>query len=522
MNRVFGILLVGWVLAVGSASSPSIAGNWNQTDEVTIYGGKGITNEGWAIPFKAKPNYATAKFYLLRYLNDYKGFDRAIFNPSKKPKKLAIQPSSSKIISTEMNKSSLLSYLLYDKDKIVVDEITPRFDGLIRNDTQLYSMSIGKSLTSYLLGHAICEGYITGLDQMLNDWDVVQDTLYQNQKLIDLLNMSAGDQDHVTEKDGFLKSGRWFNSHALKEFTQNELKGTRSSFKKYNYNGLPPNIVFEYVIHKTGDEFTSFSNSVFQDHIGIQHKLIQMKTKRLLDGVPGRGGSIRATFFATRYDYLRLAIAMLDDWKRDGCMGKYLKEIHERRISKNASMPSGRKWQAKYWRGYGGFFHTDLLKMSDRHIMGMNGLGGQLLWIDFDNSRILALHTVHGDYDHNKIALRVIKGEEDLTSLLGLTKGKTQKTSIRTTKYDRTKAGMEMRFKCLTDFATANDINDLPKNQEIESLSANLEGNDYYRSKRQIVKAGISKEAMDANKAALVRLVNFEGTNEEYCAKPVL
>ena len=53
-------------------------------------------------------------------------------------------------------------------------------------------------------------------------------------------------------------------------------------------------------------------------------------------------------------------------------------------------------------------------------------------------------------------------------------------------------------------------------------LLANLEDNEYYRSHRQIVKAGISKEAMNANKQALVRLVNFEGTNEEYCAKPVL
>ena len=81
---------------------------------------------------------------------------------------------------------------------------------------------------------------------------------------------------------------------------------------------------------------------------------------------------------------------------------------------------------------------------------------------------------------------------------------------------------MKVRFKCLADYAAANDITDLPANQEIESLTANLEGNDYYRSHRQIVKAGISKEAMDTNKKALVRLVNFEGTNEEYCAKPVL
>ena len=81
---------------------------------------------------------------------------------------------------------------------------------------------------------------------------------------------------------------------------------------------------------------------------------------------------------------------------------------------------------------------------------------------------------------------------------------------------------MKVRFKCLADYAAANDISGLPTEQEIETLTTNLEGNDYYRSKRQIVKAGISKEAMDTNKAALLRLVNFEGTNDEYCAKPLL
>jgi len=114
------------------------------------------------------------------------------------------------------------------------------------------------------------------------------------------------------------------------------------------------------------------------------------------------------------------------------------------------------------------------------------------------------------DFDY----ININKSDEDWNAVF--------ERKVKTTKYDRTKAGMDMRFKCLADFASANDITDLPANQEIESLIANLEGNDYYRSQRQIVKAGISKEAMDANKEALVRLVNYEGTNEEYCAKPVI
>jgi CubicO group peptidase (beta-lactamase class C family) len=514
MNKVFGILLVGLVLVTSSASSPSIAGNWNQTDEVTDYG-------SWGIPYNAQPNYATLKHHLKRYLKDHRKFDRYESLASKTPTKLAIVPSTSSVIQNEMQKSSLISYLVYDKGNIVVDEITPRFDGLVRNDTILYSMSIGKSLTSYMLGHAMCEGYIENLDQTISDWPLVHNTLYQNQTLIDLLNMNAGDYNHVHDIKGLLSSGRWYNSHPLESFMKRELKGSRPSSKKYSYNGLVSNVIINYVIYKTNGNFQNLLDKVFQDHVGIQREAFFLKHFSHRES----NGPARYSFRAIRYDFLRIAVAMLHDWKTDNCVGRYLKEIYKRRIKKNVKLPNKPKWSSRNFRGYGGQFLTDLRGFSGRTIMGMDGFGGQLIWIDFDNSRIVYVHTVHGDYNWQKIAAAVIKGEEDLTNLLGLTKGKAIRTkgkTLRTTKYDRTVAGMKMRFKCLTDFAAANDITDLPENQEIESLIANIEGNDYYRSHRQIVKAGISKEAMDTNKKALVRLVNYEGTNEEYCAKPVL
>ena len=68
----------------------------------------------------------------------------------------------------------------------------------------------------------------------------------------------------------------------------------------------------------------------------------------------------------------------------------------------------------------------------------------------------------------------------------------------------------------------SHGIKGLPSQQEITALISNLENNDHYRSHRIIVKSGITQSSMDANKAALIRLVNYEGTNEEYCAKPVL
>ena len=47
-------------------------------------------------------------------------------------------------------------------------------------------------------------------------------------------------------------------------------------------------------------------------------------------------GAIRYSFVATRYDYLRIAKAMMDDWQNDTCEGKYLKDLYKNKIPKNA------------------------------------------------------------------------------------------------------------------------------------------------------------------------------------------
>ena len=52
-------------------------------------------------------------------------------------------------------------------------------------------------MVSYVVGHAICEGYIKSIDSKVNDWPLVENTLYHNQKLIDLLNFRAGVQKYA-------------------------------------------------------------------------------------------------------------------------------------------------------------------------------------------------------------------------------------------------------------------------------------------------------------------------------------
>ena len=86
----------------------------------------------------------------------------------------------------------LLSYLLYEDGEIVIYEITPkdRFGDMFRDSSKFHSQSVAKTLIGYVAGHAICKGYIHSVDSRLNDWQVLENTLYHNQKLIDILNMA--------------------------------------------------------------------------------------------------------------------------------------------------------------------------------------------------------------------------------------------------------------------------------------------------------------------------------------------
>ena len=59
-----------------------------------------------------------------------------------------------------MKTKGILSYLYYQDGEVLIDEFSPkeRLGEFLNNETKFYSMSMGKSVTSYILGHAICEG----------------------------------------------------------------------------------------------------------------------------------------------------------------------------------------------------------------------------------------------------------------------------------------------------------------------------------------------------------------------------
>ena len=367
------------------------------------------------IPEKgSKPNYETLLYYYWNYTNG-NWFNKAkysVIKASENPYEFKFDLREDKKVKKQMQKTALLSYLLFEDGKIVIDELSPKdkFGKVFTNESKYHSQSVGKSITSYVLGHAICKGYIESIDAQLNDWPILENTLYHNQKIIDIINMKAGDEKYFSPKD---KSNIFANSDSkysvtnrtIKSVMESELKNSKKSGNKWAYNNLLPNLNMNYIIVKSGEDgFVNLLEDIFTNKAKIEYdtSFVEPQTSTTEDR------AITSTLLVTRYDYLRIAKAMLDDWQNDTCEGKYLKSLYERKVKKNYEYSS--KGEAfTNTKSYGGFFHLEPSGMKKRHIFIMDGYGGQTFTIDFDKGRIVSTLAIHRDFNWMKIAHSVIK-----------------------------------------------------------------------------------------------------------------
>ena len=315
--------------------------------------------------------------------------------------------------------TGIISYLLFENNKIVIDvsDIPKKVSsGHTILDGLLPSHSMGKSLVSYVTGHAICEGYIDSVNVKLNDWPLIKDTLYEDAVLLDLLNMRGGDQKWVGERrnngasDNRIKGQKKeenVNVIGLVKVMNKYLKGTEKSKLIYNYSALTTNVIMNYVKHKAGNDWDKLLHKVFNEHVKVKNSVQFQKSRKYLkyeDFV-----SARYSFYANRYDYLRIAKTMMEDWHNDTCAGKYLKTIYENRIQK-ADNTKHATDVGLYTKSYGGQIHFDIFGIKKgRKILGLSGFAGQQILIDLDNKRIIVVSSLYRNYNWKKIVYQKIK-----------------------------------------------------------------------------------------------------------------
>jgi len=372
---------------------------------------------GWLPEETEKPNFGTLLFELYNFTySPYKDkpmVDVYEVKPSKKPYKFKSKLKEDKYIDKQLNNTALISYLRFEDNKITIDKFTPedRFGKFINQDTKLRSMSVGKTMVSYVAGHAICGGYIDSINSRLNDWPLIENTLYYDQKLFDLLNMQAGDEKYVWSSDFLLGSS--FEDGAdghTKDISQyiTYFKNSKKGKSEFNYSAFATQLILNYVLFKTGDDFEKILEKTFNEKAKIKDSVIFWKVKNSSK----ERGNANIMFYATRYDYLRIAKAMLDDWQKDTCVGKYLKTIFENRISKDndKKRQRGDRTQWNFASGYAGQFQTHYKGISKkRAVMGMHGRSGQHIVIDFERSRIVVTNALYEDFNYKKIVYDPIK-----------------------------------------------------------------------------------------------------------------
>ena len=364
---------------------------------------KGYPYNSGEIPRDADPNDKILKHYLKKYISYGKDDGSNYFKVKKdknKIKEFNFNLQKNDFVIEQLNETALLSYLMYVDGQIVIDEISPkdRFGKIFTNKTRYVSNSVGKSITSYITGHAICRGYIDGIHSTL-DWDVFNNTVYDNAKLIDVLNMSSGIQEYYVDEN-FKNSNRWPNKYSVQSIMKKELKNSVAGENKYFYANMDTNVVASYVVHKMGwKNYKKMLKEIFNDKVGIENHVVmhqQQKTKRSQH-------SLTYGMYFTRYDYMRVAVAMLNDWNNNTCEGQYLKDLYENKISKgddyNVNNSSESMSDSKY---YAGQFYVGM-NGDERPIFIMSGFGGQNINIDFENNKIISIMSIHRNFDWMKL-----------------------------------------------------------------------------------------------------------------------
>jgi CubicO group peptidase (beta-lactamase class C family) len=382
-EKMFAAFLM--IVSIFGLSTHSEAQNWN----------KKLKNEPIYYDFNSWRNYRV--------------------EPSNSPRELQKSLIPNEFAVDQIKNTGLINFMVYENGVITQDYKASEGDrnaivgpGVMSDETRLLSNSMGKSIVSFLIGHAICEGVIPNVDATISDWPLVANTVYENAKIVELLNMSTGDHNLITKhkgsNDDVVRGNR---TSRLSTITIESLMRSDwfhdtkpSTSRRYNYSNLTTRILLNYLIFKLDSDYESFLSRIFQENVGNEHAVYMLKTYAL-----PKEGAGRYTTYMTRYDYLRFALNLMETWDKDTCMGRYLTEIYQRRVDKNQtpSRHRGRSTQA-----YGGQFHFDYVGYSGQRIVGLDGYGGQSILIDLDRKKIVIAHAMQADYDWHKLVLREI------------------------------------------------------------------------------------------------------------------
>jgi CubicO group peptidase (beta-lactamase class C family) len=381
---------------------------------------------GAELPQDVRPNDATISMYQNRrlgFIRQRRLEDRLYtVEPKGDGSQFQFAPNlKSEALRLELEDGYLLSYLFYEDGVVKYNGRAKagRFQQDVNDEILFYTHSTGKSITSYIVGHAICEGYISSVDEVI-DWPLMSKTLYQGQPLRDLLNMRAGDKHTIDEKRSHyvMRSSKHHRDMGLDTIAE-LLEGTEKRGRNLFYNNFLADVIANYVVFKAGENYDDLMRKVFQDKVKIAHPVSYEKHKKtslknfVFSEYYGDLQTLASySYFMTRLDFLRVAEAMMKDYQNKTCVGRYLRQIQQEAegwYRGRSDGPRARLWINNYAQKYGGQFYFNFIGMNGRNIFGTEGYNGQNMLIDMDNSRIVITNSAATAWDTKALMLDVIR-----------------------------------------------------------------------------------------------------------------
>ncbi len=284
--------------------------------------------------------------------------------------------------------------LLIDRSKIVFEA----YQGMGNKLSEFYGMSITKSMTSLAVGKALCMGVLKNLDTLAGDFvPELKINRFGQSTIRQLLMMSSGayltvhsGQPKFTGGLGLRpKTGEPFPLSSwplrLGQISVSDLLWGPGWEKTENKNHAKPGQVFVY---KAGDPLTL--SKVIERATGMslaayfdQHIWQSVRAAQTGHWETDKDGTTRgnAGFQAGLRDWGRIAVWVLEQVKKPGCFGDYLRQATTTQI-KNARLGSA----GRAFDGYGYQWWTD-----NRYTPGFWGKGyaGQELGINPETGKIL-------------------------------------------------------------------------------------------------------------------------------------
>jgi CubicO group peptidase (beta-lactamase class C family) len=251
-------------------------------------------------------------------------------------------------------------------------------------DSYFMSMSMAKTITSMVVGKAICAGdmaFTTKAEDLIPE---LKGKALGRATVRDLLMMASGAKDDNKGEVMSLPENKLWNKgelNLLDVIVNDRLSGQKKGLfhdyqpgEQFWYNGAEPLTLGIMINAATKSTFSDFAMANVFQPAGVAHPVIIGVDKF---GHAAAEGNVRMKMD----DWIRLAIWAKDSAKSEGCFGDYMREADRTEI-KNTAKSAG-----VIFDGYGFFTWTDNPRAP--HTYWALGVGGQMIgWSDL-NDRII-------------------------------------------------------------------------------------------------------------------------------------